>query len=67
MIKTLVSSLATLSVVAVIGILGDSHLGIAAEFSANQIVENPEGKFTGKIYVKRDKQRQEFVKEGERM
>ncbi len=67
MTKIIVSSFAILLVVAVIGIFGGSPLGIASEFSADQILDNPEGKFTGKIYVKGNRQRQEFVKDGQRI
>lgn len=41
-----------------------SSIALAAEFSADLIIDNPEGKFTGKVYVKRDKIRQEILKEG---
>jgi hypothetical protein len=66
MMKKIVSSLGIFIVVSVMGIFGHSPLGMAAEFSADQIVESPEGKVTGNFYVKGDKQRQEFVKEGEK-
>lgn len=40
-----------------------SGMALAAEFSADLVIDNPEGKFTGKVYVKGDKIRQEFLKE----
>jgi outer membrane lipoprotein-sorting protein len=43
-----------------------SSMALAAEFSADLIIDNPEGKFTGKVYVKGDKIRQEFLKEDEK-
>jgi hypothetical protein len=40
-----------------------SGMALAAEFSADLIIDNPQGKFTGKVYVKADKIRQEFLKQ----
>jgi len=40
-----------------------SSMALAAEFSADLIIDNPRGKFTGKVYVKADKIRQEFLKQ----
>ena len=40
-----------------------SSMAPAAEFSADLIIDNPQGKFTGKVYIKGDKIRQEILKE----
>ena len=40
-----------------------SSMALAAEFSADLIIDNPEGKFAGKVYIKGDKIRQEILKE----
>ena len=47
-----------------ISLLVFSNIALAAEFSADLIIDNPEGKFTGKVYVKEKKIRQEILKEG---
>ena len=56
-----------LKLVTVLGIfillIGFSSMALAAEFSADLIIDNPQGKFTGKVYVKADKIRQEFLKQ----
>ena len=56
-----------LKLVIVLGIfillIGFSSMALAAEFSADLIIDNPQGKFTGKVYVKADKIRQEFLKQ----
>ncbi len=44
-----------------------SSMALAAEFSADLIIDNPEGKFAGKIYIKGDKIRKEFLKEDEKL
>jgi hypothetical protein len=46
-----------------ISLIGFSGMALAAEFSADLIIDNPQGKFTGKVYVKADKIRQEFLKQ----
>jgi len=57
-----------LRLVIVLGIfiswIGFSSMALAAEFSADLIIDNPQGKFTGKVYVKADKIRQEFLNAG---
>lgn len=40
-----------------------SSMASAAEFSADLIIDNPQGKFAGKVYIKGDKIRQEILKE----
>lgn len=40
-----------------------SSMASAAEFSADLIIDNPQGKFAGKVYIKADKIRQEILKE----
>lgn len=41
-----------------------SGMALAAEFSADLIIDNPQGKCAGKVYVKGDKIRQEISKHG---
>ena len=40
-----------------------SSTALTAEFSADLIIDNPQGKFTGKVYIKGDKIRQEILKQ----
>ena len=46
-----------------ISLIGFSGMALAAEFSADLIIDNPQGKVTGKVYVKADKIRQEILKQ----
>lgn len=60
------SNLGIFLIVFIAGVLVLSGPAFGAEFSADVIIDNPEGKVTGKVYVKGNKIRQEFLKEGEK-
>jgi outer membrane lipoprotein-sorting protein len=63
--KSRLSRLGVSMVAAAIGIFVFSVLGTAAEFSADLISKQAGETLTGKVYVKDDKIRQEFSREGE--
>ncbi len=62
--KRVFSGLGMLLIVAVMGIFALSGLSLAAEFSADMILKQRGETFTGKVYVKGDKIRQEFFQGG---